>query len=149
MAVVLSHPEWWIDHPDELADALRIAAQAPERDQAVETTADEVRIEDPGWWADHVDELVDGLGRVETFREREAQDRDDTAAKPRQQWGDIDAMIARRAERIDADRSVDLPERTQPAQREDLPLEPDALRHEHAPQPPPEPDRNPDWEIGP
>ncbi len=27
--IVLSHPEWWLDHVDELVDALTVAAQAP------------------------------------------------------------------------------------------------------------------------
>jgi len=31
--IVLSHPEWWLDHVDELVDALTVATQAPERDE--------------------------------------------------------------------------------------------------------------------
>jgi hypothetical protein len=50
--IVLSHPGWWLDHVDELVDALTVAARAPERDEPVQATDQEVVIADPGWWLD-------------------------------------------------------------------------------------------------
>lgn len=101
--IVLSHPEWWVDHIDELVDALAIAAQSPEAKAPDLAAGDEVVVEDPGWWLDHIPELIDGLSRVAAEREREADsgrgptsDREPTESR---QWGDIDAMIARREER--------------------------------------------------
>lgn len=44
--IVLSHPEWWLDHVDELVDALTVAAQAPERDEPVQAGEEEVVLAD-------------------------------------------------------------------------------------------------------
>jgi hypothetical protein len=76
--IVLSHPEWWVDHVDELVDALTIAADSPEANELafpgadeLLASADEVVVADPAWWLDHVDELLDGLARAATEREEE------------------------------------------------------------------------------
>lgn len=59
--IVLSHPEWWVDHVDELVEALAIAASSPEAHEPDLAGVDEVEIADPAWWLEHVDELIDGL----------------------------------------------------------------------------------------
>jgi hypothetical protein len=67
--IVLSHPDWWLDHVDELVDALTVAVQTPETGGPVHATDQEVVISDPGWWLEHLDELEAGL--AEAVRERE------------------------------------------------------------------------------
>ena len=66
--IVLSHPEWWLDHVDELVDALSVAATLPDVDEPVRDT--EVALSHPQWWADHPDELRAVL--QEAARELEA-----------------------------------------------------------------------------
>jgi hypothetical protein len=82
--IVLSHPEWWLDHVEELVDALTIAASDPERDEPVRATDAEVVIADPGWWLEDIDELEAGL--AEAVREREPQ---------REGSIDLDAWLSR------------------------------------------------------
>jgi hypothetical protein len=72
--IALSHPEWWLEHVDELVDALSIAAQTPETGEPIHATDEEVVISDPGWWLEHLDELQAGL--AEAIREREPPQRD-------------------------------------------------------------------------
>jgi len=84
--IVLSHPDWWLDHVDELVDGLRVAAQSPERDEPAQARDDEVVIADPGWWAERVDELTEALARaadreppdldldIDVLREQRARD---------------------------------------------------------------------------
>jgi hypothetical protein len=95
--IVLSHPEWWLDHVDELVDALTVAANAPERDEPVQATDHEVVISDPGWWLEHLDELEAGL--AEAVRERE----------PPQQEGliDLDTLLNRAHEHPDPEQQRD------------------------------------------
>lgn len=101
--IVLSHPEWWVDHPDELVDALTIAASSPEADEPDLAGAGEVEIADPAWWLDHVDELIDGLNQAAAERGRDAESGQeptaDRGATEARGWGDVDAMSARRQER--------------------------------------------------
>lgn len=85
LVIVLSHPEWWLDHVDELVDALTVAARDPERDEPVQATDDEVVIADPGWWLEHIDELEAGL--AEAVREREPPQREGSI--------DLDAWLSR------------------------------------------------------
>jgi hypothetical protein len=78
--IVLSHPEWWVEHGDELLDGLAIAAQSPDASELdfpgadeLLADADKVVIVDPAWWLDHVDELIDGLSRAVAEREAEQE----------------------------------------------------------------------------
>jgi hypothetical protein len=79
--IVLSHPEWRLDHVDELVDALTLAARLPDVDEPVRD--DEVALSHPDWWAEHPDELRAVL--QEAAREREPP------------WIDLDVEL--RAER--------------------------------------------------
>jgi hypothetical protein len=77
--IVLSHAEWWLDHVDELVDALTVAARLPDVDEPVRD--DEIALSHPQWWADHPDELRATL--EEAVRELEPP------------WLDLDAELQR------------------------------------------------------
>ena len=76
--LVLSHPEWWLDHVDELVDALDTATTLPDVDELIRD--DEVALSHPGWWAEHPNELRAAL--QEATRELEP-------------WLDLDAELQR------------------------------------------------------
>jgi hypothetical protein len=61
--VVISHPEWWLEHVDELVDALSVAATLPDEPDRIAET--DVALSHPGWWAEHPDELVEALHEAE------------------------------------------------------------------------------------
>jgi hypothetical protein len=93
--IVLSHPEWWLDHVDELVDALTVAAQEPERNEPVQAGDDEVVVADPGWWLKHVDELTDALAAAAAIRERQERvqrTEQRQAIEPDHAWVDLEAL---------------------------------------------------------
>lgn len=86
MPVVITQPEWWIDHIEELIEGLRVAATMPD-EQHVFDAANSVTLDQPGWWAEHPDQLRAALRESITL---EAQ---------AQRWLDIDAAMKRAYER--------------------------------------------------
>lgn len=74
---MLSHSEWWLDHPDELVDALTVAARSPESHVPPPARDTEVVISDPAWWLEHMDELTDALRVAAGIRERETDQEQD------------------------------------------------------------------------
>ena len=54
--------EYWLSHWDELVDALHIAAELPEHEQAISPWwASRVTVVSPQWALEHLDELRAGL----------------------------------------------------------------------------------------
>lgn len=50
--IVLSHPKWWLDHVDELTDALATAAALRERQERVQETEQRQPVEPEHTWVD-------------------------------------------------------------------------------------------------
>ena len=91
MSVVITQPEWWLDHMDELIAGLRIAATMPD-EPTVFHGANFVTIDDPAWAADHAEDLRRIL--------REAAEHEQQA----QQFIDLDAALRDAYERDDTGR---------------------------------------------
>lgn len=95
--IVLSHPGWWLNHVDELVDALTVGAQTPEPDEPMQAADEEVVIADPAWWLYHLDELTDALATAERIRERQVENARENRepqqpSEPEHTWVDLDAL---------------------------------------------------------